>query len=91
MIFTDMGAPCEMVKHGVSGFLIPREGVEELSEAIIFLAKNPRKAEEMGLEGRKIAEKELNPQESIRKIEKLYIELAHLKRRGGNANLIDRL
>ena len=82
MIFTDMGVECEVVAHGISGFLIPREDVDALSQAILFLAKDLRKAKEMGLQGRRIAEELCDFNRYIREVEKLYIELAHLKRRG---------
>jgi len=57
VISTQAGSIPEVVDDGVSGILVPRDDVKALAEAIIELLNHPRKANEMGREGRRRVEK----------------------------------
>jgi len=53
VIATNIRGCREAVDNGKTGILIPLKDVEKLSQAIIYLFNNPKKAKEMGKEGRK--------------------------------------
>ncbi|MCK4454164.1 glycosyltransferase family 4 protein [Candidatus Parcubacteria bacterium] len=60
VIATDIRGCREAVDDDKSGILVPLKNPESLSQAIIYLLRNPEKAKKMGEEGRKRAEKEFD-------------------------------
>jgi glycosyltransferase involved in cell wall biosynthesis len=48
VVATDVGGNREVVRHGETGFLVPRENPEALAEAIIALLRDPDAAVAMG-------------------------------------------
>ncbi|PSF39088.1 glycosyltransferase family 1 protein [Aphanothece hegewaldii CCALA 016] len=55
VIASAVGAQPEIVKEGVTGFLVPPNDVERLANALVELLFNPQKAEKMGQAGRERA------------------------------------
>jgi len=54
VIATDSGGNRELVKHGVTGYLIPSWDSMELVERVRELRANPDAARSMGMEGRRL-------------------------------------
>jgi len=52
VIASSVGGIPEIVKNGFNGFLIKQGDVKDLSDKISFLLNNPKKIQEMGLNGR---------------------------------------
>jgi len=52
MIVTDVGGNAEAVIDGYNGIVIPKNNVDALSDAIIYLYENPEKRKEMGARSR---------------------------------------
>jgi L-malate glycosyltransferase len=55
VVATDVGGNAEAVKDGVSGFVVPPDDPDALSDAILQLLTDPAMAREMGEAGREIA------------------------------------
>jgi len=51
------GGPGELIENGISGYLVPAGGEEQMAEAMKKLLQDPGLAEEVGEAGRKIREK----------------------------------
>lgn len=52
VVATAVGGSVEVVKHGETGYLVPPEDVEKLSEKILLLLENPEKRQEMAQKAR---------------------------------------
>jgi glycosyltransferase involved in cell wall biosynthesis len=75
VVGTDVGGIPEVVKHGVTGMLVPPDDSGELARACIEVIKNPKRAKEMGIQGKKRAEMLFDIKGTIRATENLYREL----------------
>ena len=53
---TAAGASYDLIKNGVNGYIVKEGSVEELSDAMKQLLKNPEKARKMGFESKRIIE-----------------------------------
>lgn len=62
IITTDVPGCRETVAHGVNGFLVPPQDPNALATAMMTLLKTPSVAEQMGREGRRMAEEKYNAQ-----------------------------
>jgi glycosyltransferase involved in cell wall biosynthesis len=62
----------EVVEDGKTGILVDPANPEALAEGIIYLLKNPEKAKEMGIAGRRRVEKRFTIQTGVSKIEQSY-------------------
>jgi glycosyltransferase involved in cell wall biosynthesis len=71
VIATDAGGTPEIVKEGVSGFLVPAFDYEFIAQKILYLMDDEKKRVEMGLRGREI----LYEKFSLLKMGKEYIKL----------------
>ncbi|NHN30202.1 glycosyltransferase [Paenibacillus agricola] len=71
---THAGIP-ELVKHKVSGLLVPERSVSKLAKAMIWLAKRPKKWESFGRNARKKIEKDFNLKRQLRKQKTYYDEV----------------
>jgi len=56
VVTTQLKAITPIVEEGKAGIIIEPENINQLSEALIYLIKNPKIAEEMGKNGRKLVE-----------------------------------
>ncbi len=72
VIGSDVEGMDEIIDHGVNGLLVEKENPKALAEAINYLSANPDMAREMGIKGRKKAEKVFSPEENTRKVEAIY-------------------
>jgi glycosyltransferase involved in cell wall biosynthesis len=79
VVASDLGSRRELVHQGVTGLLFPPGNVEQLSNAISFLAERPEIAIRMGAAGRDVVEAEHSPQAHSSAILRLYQHLAARK------------
>lgn len=72
VVGTDLGSASEMIDDGVTGFLLPQNDANAVSDAIIRLLENEKMRHDMGTAGRKRAEKILDVSKNIRLVEAVY-------------------
>lgn len=65
---TKSGGVPEAVRHGVTGLLVTPEDKNELTKAIVTLLKNPKFAQELGENGRRMVENEFSWKSVVQKI-----------------------
>ncbi|MBM3252165.1 MAG: glycosyltransferase family 4 protein, partial [Candidatus Omnitrophica bacterium] len=85
VVATNIGGIPEVVKHSVSGILVPAKNADAFAEAIIDLIKNKDKALKMAIAGRKLAETKFNLNFNVEKIQNLYFDLFNSDRKDGRA------
>jgi len=66
----------EIVRDGVSGYLVPIGDSSLLARKILYLLNNPDKAKKMGQTGRQIAKEKFDQEKVIKKIIKFWQDLA---------------
>lgn len=75
-VTTDAGGTREVVKNGVSGFVVPVRDVANLAASILRLASDTALCRSMGEAGRKIAFEKFSPEEMSDKLFVMYKELS---------------
>lgn len=75
VISTRYGCISEIVEDGKSGFLVPPENIEALTEKLTYLIEHPEIWLKMGKAGRKIVEKEFDIKKTSKGLVKIYNEL----------------
>ena len=76
VVATNTGGIPEVVTDGKSGLLVEAANPGALSEAILFLLRNPKKAREMGKMAEKEAKLKFDLKDMIKELEKVYEETA---------------
>jgi glycosyltransferase involved in cell wall biosynthesis len=82
VIATSVGGIPELVKHGVTGLLVPPADPRGLAQAIQHLLDDPEGAFQMGLQGRKRAEEHFTLQRKIVETEQLCYSLLRSAKNG---------
>lgn len=72
VVATKVGGLSEVVEDGITGRLVSPKDSTALAEAIIELLKDKKKAENMGIAGRKRVEKLFSIERNVKSIEELY-------------------
>jgi len=67
----------ELVKDGLSGFLVPERDIDAITEKLEFLVSHPEIWKEMGKNGRNIVEEDFNQSKLTRQLENIFLELAN--------------
>lgn len=75
VVATRVGGVPEVVKEGITGFLVPSGDSEGFSRALISLLKNPELMKEMGERGRKWVEENFSLPIMAEKTDKVYSEV----------------
>ena len=75
VIATDTGGCPETIDNGETGILVSVKAPEELTKALIFLLENPKKAKEMGENGRKKIIKEFRKEIVFERLGQSYKKL----------------
>lgn len=78
LVATDLEGCRMIIEEGENGFLIPKENVEALSNALCVLIEDPELREKMGARSREIVERDFNQGEIIAQFLSLYRELGIL-------------
>ena len=77
VIASKVGGIPAVVQDGVTGLLVSPKDVMQLTEAIWRLLHHPEACAELGARARKCIETQFNVREWIKKIEAIYLGLAH--------------
>jgi len=75
VIGTNVGGIRDQIIDGHNGFLVQPRNPEEIAEKILWLIDNPKEANRMGVNGRKIVEEKFNIDKRTDKIIQLYEDL----------------
>jgi glycogen(starch) synthase len=75
VVASDMGGLPEVVAHGETGLVVPKEDPAAVAQAVVQLLENRRLAEEMGAAGRRRAEKLFSFDRYVQEYESLYRKL----------------
>jgi len=76
VIATDVGGVKDIVKDGVSGYLVESGNAEELTRRLLELIRDSEKRRAFGLNGRKIVQERFTKERLIKDTKKLYNNLA---------------
>ena len=76
VIASSVGGVPEIVLNGVNGYLVPPRDYKEAARRIMELLNDPEKAKKMGHAGRKMIERRLNMEVSVKKLIKVYENLS---------------
>ena len=68
VIAGDSGGVRDAVKNGINGLLVNSENIEEITEAVIKLAKDKNLREKLGRQGKERVIKEFNWEKQTKKI-----------------------
>ncbi|MBZ5599003.1 MAG: glycosyltransferase family 4 protein [Acidobacteriia bacterium] len=85
VIASDLGSRRELVHEGKTGLLFRPGNVQELAEAISFLAERPGFAAEMGAAGRELVRRRHSPESHVVAITALYEQLRAQNKPAGGA------
>ena len=75
VIGTPIGSTSEMIVDGVTGYVVPSDPIETISDRIIQLVKDSDKCKKMGDAARKYAEEAFNIELHVQKIQNIYEKL----------------
>ena len=75
VIGADVGGVGEVIKNGVNGYLVEPDDPQALAEAIIKMLKDRETARLIGMEGRKIVEKNYTVEKMCERMYALYLSL----------------
>lgn len=74
VVATAVGGIPEIIEHGVTGFLVARDDVDELAHYTKMLVDDPQRRGQMGKAARSLVEARFN-HAPIRELEQLYVDL----------------
>jgi len=75
VVATNVGGSKEMIKDGITGYLVPPADSNAMANAIMDLLKSPEKAVAMGGMGRKVVQERFTVETMVKKYEELYFSL----------------
>jgi L-malate glycosyltransferase len=75
VVVTDKGGAKELVKEGVTGFIIPVKSAKAIADKILFCYRNRSILKEMGRKGKESIINEFNHRSTIEETYKLYEDL----------------
>jgi len=78
IITTDVPGCRDIVIHGQNGLLVPKKNVTRLAQAMLTLAADPVKRQQMGSAGRERALNVFNELLVIRKTQEIYAKCADI-------------
>jgi L-malate glycosyltransferase len=73
IVATNVGGNAELVRDGETGYLVPPGDPRAMANGIIKLLRNPGKAVEMGIAGRKMVEERFSTEAMAKSYERLYV------------------
>ncbi len=75
VVATNVGGSREMIKDGITGYLVPPADSQAMANAIVNLLTNPEKAVAMGEMGRKEIKEKFTVEVMVKQYEELYSSL----------------
>lgn len=79
IVTTDMPGCRDVVRHGISGLLVPPRDPVALADALEQLISDPEMRRRMGREGRKLVEEEFTEARVMKQTLELYLELVNCR------------
>ena len=76
VVATGVGGVPELVKDGMTGFLVPPQNEKVLTDSLLHLLSDTTRREAMGLRGREYMEKKFDISTLTRKLESIYMDLS---------------
>lgn len=80
VVATDVGGNRELISNGETGFLCQPNNISDLVEKVMYIIDNPKKAEEMGRNGRVKIINEFSIDKMVKKTENIYLRLLESKK-----------
>ncbi len=80
VVASDLGSRRELIHEGATGLLFPPGDVDELANAISFLAERPKLTAEMGAAGRELVRTQYSPGAHYLQLARLYEDIAPRRR-----------
>ena len=81
VVGTNVGGVGEVIKNGLNGFLVEPGNPPAIAEAVIKLLEDKEEAKKMGIEGRKMVERNFSIDKMCREMLDLYSSLSERKNR----------
>lgn len=75
VIGTPIGSTADMIVHGVTGYVMPLEPIDEIANQIIELVDVPTRGLSMGQQARKYAEETFGVEAHVQKVQDIYEKL----------------
>ena len=75
VVTTAVNACPEIVKHGITGYIVPQSDVVAWANYVIKLLENPEQSVDMGQRGNELVIEEFSLQKMIDQIQRLYDRL----------------
>jgi glycosyltransferase involved in cell wall biosynthesis len=75
VVATDVGGAREQIVDGETGYIVQPGDDEAMAKHIVSLLRDPKRAREMGLRGRRIVEEKFSCEAQLERTEKLYEQL----------------
>lgn len=72
VIGTPIGSTADMIVHGETGFILPEDAIELISEKIVHLVRNPDTCIQFGNTARTHAERNFGIEKNVQKIQAIY-------------------
>jgi glycosyltransferase involved in cell wall biosynthesis len=72
VIAADGGGVPEIVRHEITGLLVPMKDIAAMAEAIVRLIESPATRREMGANGRNLVEEHFSMRKTIQGVESIY-------------------
>ena len=69
MVAYDHGGPSEILRHGITGLLVPKGDTQALAEQVLALLGDARLRRALGCAGRELVEREYQAQAVARRVE----------------------
>ncbi len=79
IVATPVGGLTDIVAEGVNGFLVPPGDILALSSSLLLLVENAALRRQLGLAGRKLAEKRFDARKNARRLTEILLEIAHMQ------------
>ncbi len=88
VVATNVGGNRELVRHGETGFLVPRGNPEALAEAIIALLQDPEAALAMGQRAKERVVTQFGLERMVHEYQSLYEETLRVKASRGRSSAV---
>ena len=75
VIATNLGGPKEIIKNGYTGFLVPPNDAIKMAQKIIFLLKNKRIRNKIGIEARQQVLQRFSIEQHVQAVERVYLSV----------------
>lgn len=75
IIVSDAEANQELIKNKINGMVFPRQNAQSLANAILYIEKNAKEANEMAVKARELIYEQYGLDQMVHKVEQTYLEI----------------